>query len=440
MPHSASFPHSSAFPTANRSSGHRRRALVCGLSTRAIALFFNPLCQPSASGFQLADHLEIVGLIEPDRIRVEAFQQRYQRCYPLYHPDEWNRALAETRPDLVIVTVPDFLHEEYILRALEKDLDVISEKPMVISSKQAHRVIEAEKRSRGTIQVAFNYRYHPLHTRLKEFIDSGRLGRIIQIDLNYCLDTLHGASYFYRWNRQRKYSGSLAIHKCCHSFDLIRWITGLDPRMVHALGGLDYYGKDSPHRPGGPLGNKTCPYISKWFKPGERPSDQDHPIYDLQGDLGLPFPLQYPKRLTLYDPEIDIEDNYSALFELEKGARMTFSVNFSSPWEGYRLAIAGLQGRLEVQHYSSPARCNFPAKSSAVFMPLFGEPEPLEWETISGGHGGADAKMLQALFQPTDENSQALASSWDGLVAVAMGEGVWRSAVEKRPISMSELI
>jgi len=431
---------SSDLPAISPASGKRRRALVCGLSTRAVGLFFNPLFQPSSPGFHLAEHLEIVGLVEPDQIRVQAFQERFQRNYPLYHPNDWERAVAETQPDLVIVTTPDFLHEEYILRALEKDLDVVSEKPMVISSAQARRIIEAEKRSGGTVQVAFNYRYHPLHRKLKEFVDSGRLGKIIQIDFNYCLDTLHGASYFYRWNRQRKFSGSLAIHKCCHSFDLIRWITGLDPRMVHALGGLDYYGQNSPHRPGGPFGNTCCPYIGKWFKGNDRPTDQDHPIYDLQGDQGLPFPLQYPKRLTLYDPEIDIEDNYSALFELDGGARMTFSVNFSSPWEGYRLAIAGQLGRLEVQYYNAPSRCNFPANSSAMFMPLFGEAESLEWENISGGHGGADARMLQALFQPTEDNATPLASSRDGLIAVAMGEGVWRSVVEKRPIAISELI
>ncbi len=393
--------------------------------------------------FHLADHMEVVGVIEPDHQRVAAFNERFRQKLVSFTPSQWAQALQETRPETLLVTVPDYLHEAYIVRGLEEGLDIITEKPMVTCCQQGRAVLAAEQASVGEIKVAFNYRYNPVNLRIKEFIESGRLGRIVQVDLNQCLDTLHGASYFYRWNRQRRFSGSLAVHKCCHSFDLIRWFIGQEPKTVFAMGGLDYYGENSPHQPAGRLGNQVCPYLEKWFKGGERPHDKDHPIYDLQGDLGLPFPYQYPKRLGLYDAEIDIEDNYSALFEFEEGARMTFSVNFSSPWEGHRLSIAGELGRLEVQYYTSPARCPFSAENSIRFLPLFGgEVETLEWEEAVGAHGGADPRMLQSMFDPDGFNAigRPLATSHDGMVAVAMGEAVWRSSVEKRQVVIEQLI
>ncbi len=425
-------------PVARRPPASPRKALLCGLSTRGINLFLEPTLQPSGeTGFHLARHLEIVGVIEPDRQRVAAFNAKYGTELKTFSPDDWEKALAELSPDLLLVAPPDHLHVEYLVRGLEAGLDVISEKPMVISSKEARRVLSAEAASSGRVSVAFNYRYHPLHARLKEFLAQGYLGRIVQVDFNYCLDTLHGTSYFYRWNRQRRFSGSLASHKCCHYFDLIRWLIGQDYEAITALGGLDYYGAQSSHRPGGAFGNTECPYMSKWFADGETPHDGDHPIYHLQGDLGLPFPFQYPKPLSIYDKEIDIEDNYSALIQFRKGARMTLSVNFSCPWEGYQLAINGEKGRLEVRYFSAPKRCPFPAVSSATFLPLFGEPMPIEWENAEGGHGGADSWLLRDLFDPAGKGN--LPTARDGLMAVAAGEALWRSVVEKRTIPIAEL-
>lgn len=419
----------------------RRRALLCGLSTRGLGLFLKPALGLAASGkgdFDLSQYLDIVGIIDPDRERVAAFNERFQQRIPSYTPSQWEQALEKARPDTALVTVPDHLHEEYILRSLGRRLNVITEKPMVISCRQARRVLAAERESGAKIQVAFNYRYHPLHAKIKEFLDSGRLGKIVQVDFNWCLDSLHGASYFYRWNRIRKLSGSLAVHKCCHCFDLIRWMIRQDPVRVTALGGLDFYGPRSGHRPGGRLGNKECPYLAKWFGNGG-PEDDDHPIYHLQGDEGLPFPQQYPQRLSIYDEEIDIEDNYSALIQYDRGAKMTFSVNFSCPWEGYNLAINGDLGRLEIRHFMAPKRCSFPAESRAAFLPIFGEMEELQWTASDGGHGGADLAMLKAIFT-RDAEPSPLATSLDGMLAVATGEAMWRSVVEKRTIHLEELL
>ena len=82
------------------------------------------------------------------------------------------------------------------------------------------------------MRVAFNYRYTPTHKMIKRMISDGKLGRITNIEFIYNLDTFHGASYFYRWNRSRSHSGGLCIHKCCHHFDLINWMIADAPVEV----------------------------------------------------------------------------------------------------------------------------------------------------------------------------------------------------------------
>ena len=52
-----------------------------------------------------------------------------------YLAADFDRMLAEQKPDVVIVTVPDDLHDEYIVRALHAGCDVMTEKPMTVAKK-----------------------------------------------------------------------------------------------------------------------------------------------------------------------------------------------------------------------------------------------------------------------------------------------------------------
>lgn len=106
--------------------------------------------------------------------------------------------IKETKPDCIIVVSRDNTHIDYILKALEHDVDVITEKPMVTTANDAAKVMEAEKISKGKVTVAFNYRYSPYHRKIKELVLEGKIGRVTSVDLNWYIDTYHGASYFKR--------------------------------------------------------------------------------------------------------------------------------------------------------------------------------------------------------------------------------------------------
>src|SRR5690606_1947854 len=110
-------------------------------------------------------------------------------------------------------------------------------------------VLKAEQESSGELVVAHNYRYGTLSRRIKEFLMEGKLGRITNVEFVYNLDTFHGASYFYRWNRERKNSGGLSIHKSVHHIDLINWFLDSVPETIFAFGALNYYGPNGAHRP-----------------------------------------------------------------------------------------------------------------------------------------------------------------------------------------------
>ncbi|MEO6847080.1 MAG: Gfo/Idh/MocA family oxidoreductase, partial [Chthoniobacterales bacterium] len=341
---------------------------------------------------------------------------------------------------------------QYIVAALKHNLEVITEKPMVIDGKQAQEVMEAERNSKGRVRVAHNYRYTPLHMGIKKLIMSGRLGKIVHAQMIYQLDTFHGSSYFARWNREREMSGGLTITKGCHHFDLLNWWLNDEPEEVFAYGARNYYGANSPHDPALLDGKEydtaekweRSPYRRRWNIEGVEAPKDDH-LGAHEAAFTLPMTKQYPKKLGIYDKEINIEDTCSAVIRYKGGASATYSLNASSPWEGYVLGIHGTHGRLETIHYTAPSRCPFPAPTNETitFYSMFGEREIHDIRHVAGGHGGADDVLKYEMFvKPSQEATKlhVAAGSRDGALAVAIGEGIWRSVAENKPVKISDLL
>lgn len=440
------------------------RYAICGLSNRGVASFVLPLLGAQAGedttlGYgrneeDFSAHGTLVAIIDPDVARAQVFVDRYipdsYGTVDVFAPDQFEQMVAQTAPDAVIVASPDDSHADYILAALSHDLDVITEKPMVASTGQAQEVLDAEAASKGSIQVTHNLRYTARHRQIKQLLLDGTIGRPLHVSLNYFVDIRHGASYFLRWNRVRARSGGLSIHKSTHHIDLVSWWLASQPHRVYALGGRDFYGPDSPHRPRTETGE---------FATGRQLQDLD-PYYRAQAGSGtfhddaeqvrmglyeLPYNHQYPagQNNYLYDEEIDVEDNFSALLSYDSGASLAYSINFSSPWEGYRLIITGTHGQIETQTGRAPSGEIFPDMDRLIHRPLFGAARTLNIEQVLGGHEGADPLLRNDVFVGPSPESQRLglvASSWEGAHAVAAGEAIWRSIEAQSPVDVADLI
>ena len=156
--------------------------------------------------------------------------------------------IEKTKPDLLMVTTVDGFHHEYIIKGLDRGIDVMTEKPMTTDETKCQAMLDAEKRNNRKIVVTFNYRYAPAHQQMKEILLSNEIGKIVSVDFSWYLDVIHGADYFRRWHRLRKNSGSLLVHKASHHFDLMNWWLGADPVEVSGYGGLQIYGKNGTFR------------------------------------------------------------------------------------------------------------------------------------------------------------------------------------------------
>ncbi len=419
-----------------------RRYAIVGLGHRAYT-FLHALLGPHAADGTL------IGLCEanPGRLaRAAAIAADAGVSAPTYAASDFDRMLRETSPDCVIVTVPDHAHCGYIVRALEFGADVITEKPLTIDAESCRRIVAARQASGRSVTVAFNYRYSPARSLLKQVLMSGIIGRVTAVNFEWQLDTYHGADYFRRWHRNKANSGGLFVHKATHHFDLLNWWLGSVPRLVSARGRRVFYRPETAHSFGlSDRGERcsACPAFARCrVRLDVAASDHLRNLYaDNEGHDG------YFRDRCVFSPAIDIEDTMHATIEYENGAMVNYLLMAYSPDEGYRAEFHGTRGKVTLETIErprvnpdgSPVRPPLPEHSRIVVQPQFSHAYRLAMPNVEGLHGGGDRVMLEHLFRggsdPVGFAADERAGAWSVLVGVAAN----RSLAQDQAVLLAEL-
>lgn len=200
------------------------------------------------------DRARWVAFCDTNRVRMDyanrLIGEQGHAPVPLYRAQEFDRMIAETRPEVVIVTSVDRTHHHYIVRAMELGCDVVSEKPMTIDEEKFQAILDAIRRTGRQLRVTFNYRYAPHHSKIRELLAAGTIGDVFSVHFEWLLNTQHGADYFRRWHRDKHNSGGLLVHKSTHHFDLVNFWLGSEPQTVYAQGDLRFYGRANAEQRG----------------------------------------------------------------------------------------------------------------------------------------------------------------------------------------------
>jgi predicted dehydrogenase len=401
------------------------------------------------------ERIEFVGLCDPNQGRVEASKgmigTNCRTFYDLKNPmAAFEKMIAETKPDLVMVNSVDSTHKDYIVRGMELGVNVLTEKPMVTDEKQIQEVLDAEKKTGKVTRVGHNARYTPYTAKLWEILRSGEIGDIHSANLNWYLDTSHGADYFRRWHRLMSKGGSLLLHKSCHHFDLMNWLIDSDPEMVFASGSLDFYGKNGKMRA---ENCRTCQHKTacQFYFDIERPT-MNAVMMDAAGVTTQTRISPY-KRLYLdceqYDGylrdgcpfrnDVDIYDNMAATIVYVNGVKLTYSLTAYAPYEGYRLAINGSKGRIDLWQQSSQPTEVLDYNEIVLFK-QFAKRESIKVPKSNTGHGGSDNLLRDQIFIPgTPDPFKQNAGTRDGALSCLIGIAARNSIQSGHPVKIGDL-
>jgi len=400
-----------------------------------------------------ADTVEYVGLcdINPGRLTFARAHIGVPDCPTFSNFDEM---LAVTKPDLVLVTTIDNTHDDFIVKALKAGINVVTEKPMTTTADKCQSIVDAVRSSSAQLIMGFNYRYGSIFTKLKEMLAAGSIGAVTSVDFNWYLNNYHGASYFRRWHGIREKSGTLLLHKAAHHFDLLNWWIGSDPVEVHAYGALEHYGHNNAFRGARCTG---CEFKDKCAYYWDISQDEmsvslyrNNEQYD-----------GYIRDGCVYRNEIDIFDKMAVQIKYANNVQVAYSLTTYSPYEGFRLAFNGREGRMEtwegvpslMQEQEDQAAIyakdmNYKSHSNAelsyheiVTQANFGEFTRIKHPFVRKGHWGGDTIMMDEVLRGkiTYPGLHQAANYRDGAMAVLIGIAARQSIDEGRAVRIEEL-
>jgi D-xylose 1-dehydrogenase (NADP+, D-xylono-1,5-lactone-forming) len=127
------------------------------------------------AGAAESDRADVIAVASRDAARAEAYarERGIERAYGSYE-----ELLADPDVEAVYISLPNSLHVEWSIRALEAGKHVLCEKPMSRRAADVERAFDVAEESGRLLMEAFMYRHNPQTARLKELADGGAIGRL----------------------------------------------------------------------------------------------------------------------------------------------------------------------------------------------------------------------------------------------------------------------
>jgi predicted dehydrogenase len=124
---------------------------------------------------------ELVALAEP-RPAVRVYYAKYHNVPAQNVFSDWRELAAQDRlSDAVIIATQDKMHAEPAIAFASKGYHILLEKPMAVSEAECRAIVDAVQKNHIIFAVGHVLRYTPYSQTIKQIVDSGRLGRIINI-------------------------------------------------------------------------------------------------------------------------------------------------------------------------------------------------------------------------------------------------------------------
>lgn len=144
----------------------------------------------------------------------------------------YDELLANEQIDMVDICTPSYMHREMSVKALEKGINVLCEKPMSLSGEDAQAIIDAKEKSGKLFMTAHVIRFSTPYMYLKKIIDTRELGRLLRLDMKR-ISAIPTWSWE-DWMRDTNKSGGTPFDLSIHDIDFIQYVLG-EPKEVRGV-------------------------------------------------------------------------------------------------------------------------------------------------------------------------------------------------------------
>jgi predicted dehydrogenase len=204
---------------------------------------------------QLGDQVKVVAGCDVDPTVRESMKKAFSIPEVYEDPKEM---LKQTRPDLVVICTPPFMHYEQCLMALEFGCHVFCEKPFVEDLKQADELIQAADRANRYIVVNSQFPCMNIHSLSKQYIGTPEFGRLLFLHAWQTFTPTDHTEAGWRRTMKRRVGFEFGVHV----FELIRFFFDAMPVRI-----LAHMPNPSPK-----LGSEVINIVSMEFADGRAAS------------------------------------------------------------------------------------------------------------------------------------------------------------------------
>jgi predicted dehydrogenase len=185
------------------------------------------------SGARLLGDVEIVAVSEDDAKLLASFTKKEPLLQKGQSYEQWRHLIEHTMPDVCCVADENGVRIEQLLALVERDIHIVSEKPLVTTLADLERLRAAFAKSKSQLSMLLELRHNPKYDRVREIVQRGDIGEVCQVATQ--------KSYQWgqrpEWYQSRARLGGTIPFIGIHSLDIIHWVTGLDFTHVAAIHG-----------------------------------------------------------------------------------------------------------------------------------------------------------------------------------------------------------
>ena len=334
--------------------------------------------------------------------------------------------------DILLIALPDDLHYEPAMEAMRQGYDILLEKPMAQTERECRDLLARQRETGVMVAVGHVLRYSPYFRALKQAIDLGLVGELVNIQHQEPVLYAHMAHSFVRGNwHDSKATTPMIVAKCCHDLDILKWMVGRRCETVAAEGGIGLFRPDKAPA-GAPLRctdgcphEQSCPYSAleiydrkRWFMY----------VFDVPKDCPSEVLREQLEKTDygrcVYHCDNDQPDHIVATLRFEGGITCSFSMDAFTPWGGRRTRIMGTLGYVEGDGKTFTLHRFDTGKSHPwVFTPPEGD------NYKESGHAGGDLALIRDFLEAVDTRDfSKLSSSLEASVeSHVMGFAIERS-------------
>lgn len=182
----------------------------------------------------------LTAVCDIDKERLDWAKERFGDGVLRYK--DYERLLADGSVDAILIVTPHWLHPVIAVKAFEKRIHVLTEKPAGVDTASVSEMNYAAKVGGMVFGIMYNQRTNPLYKKLHDLVREGALGeikRFVWIINNWYRTQAYYDSGNWRatWEGE---GGGVLLNQCPHNLDIWQWIMGM-PERVRAFCRAGHY-------------------------------------------------------------------------------------------------------------------------------------------------------------------------------------------------------